>query len=142
MALARQKQGRVDRRAHIRQGNLRVHKVLAYLLFSLGLGHLAYGLRAFKAPLLAVLHDGLIGQFSQTAERRLAFWFTIFAPMLMFAGQVALHAVARGDTALFRLVAAWVFVTALMGFAAFPRSPFAAALLLSCGLLAAGQDWI
>jgi uncharacterized membrane protein HdeD (DUF308 family) len=104
---------------------------MAWALFVLGIGHIAYGLVAFKAPLAAAVAAGFVGKFNAPELRRTAFWFLIFGPLLMLAGHAALHAVAIGDLSLLRIVGAYALVTSLIGVAAFPKSPFIAALLVS-----------
>ncbi len=111
--------------------------VLAWSLFALGIGHIVFGVTKFRVSLLGALSSGFVGKFSFPEERRTAFWFLIFAPLLMLAGQVAVHAVAIGDHWLLRLVATYALVTSCIGVAAFPKSPFLAALLLSAFLLLA-----
>ena len=85
---------------------------------------------------------GLIGQFAEPEVRRTAFWFLIFGPLLMLAGQVGIHAVARGDLALLKMVGIYAFATAVIGVAAFPRSPFWAPMVVAPALIAAGYGWI
>ena len=91
--------------------------------------------------LAQAVSDGFIGQFAATPERRTAFWFMIFALPMMLAGQVAAHAAQSGDLALLRLIGWYVLAIALIGVAAFPKSPFWGALLLAPLLLAAGHGW-
>jgi hypothetical protein len=113
--------------------------VLAWLLFVLGVGHIVYALVKFKAPLAEAVAAGVVGQFKLPEVRRTAFWFFIFGPLLMLAGQAALHAVAQGDLTLLRIVGAYTLATSVLGVAAQPRSPFLVALLLSSLLLACGH---
>lgn len=112
----------------------------AWLTFALGLAHLVFGLVKYKKPLAEAVSAGYIGQFAAPAPeaRRTAFWFVIFGPLLMAAGHVAIHAVAVGDLALLQILGIYVLVTALAGIAAFPKSPFWAALLLGPWLIATG----
>jgi hypothetical protein len=63
-----------------------------------GIGHALLGLVLFRAPLAAIVHDGIAnsirhGQF----ERAAAFWFLIFSPACFLLGLLANHAVARRD---------------------------------------------
>jgi hypothetical protein len=109
---------------------------LAWLLFALGVGHLIYGSIKFKTPLIEAASAGWVGQFSSPEIRRTAFWFLIFGPLLMLAGHTAVHAVAVGDAALFKMVGAYALVTSVVGVAALPKSPFWAALLISSLMLA------
>ena len=111
---------------------------VAWLMFALGIGHIGYGLIVFRRPLAEAVMAGYIGQFRTPELRATAFWFLIFGPLLMLAGQAGIHAVAVGDLALLRLVGIYLFVTALAGVAAMPKSPFWAALISSPVLIAAG----
>ncbi|MBK6295953.1 MAG: hypothetical protein IPF55_18170 [Rhodoferax sp.] len=83
-----------------------------------------------------------LAQFELTELRRSAFWFIIFGPLLMAAGHAAIHAVAVGDTALFQIIGRYALVTSLIGFAAFPKSPFVLAVMVSLLLIATGCGWI
>jgi hypothetical protein len=111
---------------------------LSWALFVLGIGHVLYGAAKFRGPLLAGFSAGVVGQFSAPETRRTAFWFVMFGPLLMLAGQVAIHAVAKDDLPLLRLVGTYLLAVSVVGVAALPRSPFVVALLLSALLLAAG----
>jgi hypothetical protein len=111
---------------------------LSWALFVLGIGHVLYGAAKFRGPLMAGLSAGFVGQFSAPETRRTAFWFVLVGPLLMLAGQVAIHAVAVDDLPLLRLVAAYLLAVSVVGVAALPRSPFVVALLLSALLLVAG----
>ena len=113
--------------------------IIAWSLFALALAHIAFGLSRFRQPLAQAVSAGFIGQFAATPERRTAFWFLIFALPMMLAGQVAAHAAHNGDLALLRLIGWYVLAIALIGVAAFPKSPFWGALLLAPWLLAAGH---
>jgi hypothetical protein len=110
---------------------------LAWLLFVLGIGHIAYAFVKFRAPLLEGLSAGVVGQFGTPELRRTAFWFTMFGPLLMLAGQVALHAAASGDLELYRLVGAYLLAVSLVGVVALPKSPFLVGLLISSSIVAA-----
>lgn len=116
--------------------------ILAWTLFILGFGHVAYGFAKFKSHLVSATEDGYVGQFSVSDARRAAFWFVIFGPLLILAGHVAIHAVQVNDLPLLRLVGAYMSVISAVGFAAFPRSPFLAGLLVSPLLLAASYGII
>lgn len=115
---------------------------VAWLLFALGIGHIVYGVIRFREALLEAAWAGFVGQFGTPEVRRTAFWFFVFGPLLMLAGHAALHAAAIADLALLKMIGAYVFVTAAFGVAAFPKSPFLAALLVSPVLIAAGYGWV
>jgi len=101
-------------------------------------GHIAYAFVKFRGPLLEGISAGVVGQFGTPEVRRTAFWFTMFGPLLMLAGQVALHASASGDLRLFGLVGAYMLAVSLVGVLALPKSPFWVCLLISSLIVAAG----
>lgn len=110
----------------------------AWFMFFLGIAHIAFGLVKFKHPVVQAVSAGFIGEFAIPEVRRTAFWFLIFGPLLMLAGHVGIHAVAQGDLALLRILGIYAFLTAAVGAAAFPKSPFWAPLLVAPVLIAAG----
>jgi len=114
----------------------------AWLLFALGIGHVGYAFVKFRAPLLAGLSAGVVGQFGAPEIRRTAFWFTMFGPLLMLAGQVAVHAAASADLGLYRLVGFYLLAISAIGVLVIPKSPFLVGLLISCFILAAGYGLI
>ena len=111
---------------------------LAWLLFALGIGHVGYAFVKFRAPLLEGLSAGVIGQFGSPEIRRTAFWFAMFGPLLMLAGQVAVHAAAIEDLSLYRLVGVYLLVVSVVGVFVIPKSPFLIGLLISALIVAAG----
>jgi len=112
--------------------------VLPWALFVLGAGHVLYGLIKFRAPLAHAVAAGVIGKFGAPEERRSAFWFVMFGPLLMLAGQVAIHAASIGDAHLIRVVGAYLLGVSAVGVLALPKSPFLVGLVLSASLLALG----
>lgn len=115
---------------------------IAWILFVLGIGHVAYGLVMFRAPLIEAVAGGFVGQFKRTEARRTAFWFVIFGPMLMLAGQTAIHAVAQADFALLKLIGVYTLIISAIGLLAFPKSPFLAAFPVAVLLMAVGYGWL
>jgi hypothetical protein len=111
---------------------------LAWLLFALGVLHVAVALAKFRDPLLAGLAAGVVGKFSEPEGRRTAFWFTMFGPMVMLAGQVAAHAAASGDMSLYRLVGGYLVAVSAIGTVVAPKSPFPLSLVISVLMVAAG----
>jgi len=109
----------------------------AWLLFVLGVGHVVYGFVKFREPLLSGLAAGVVGQFTSPEVRRTAFWFVMFGPLLMLAGQVAIHAVGINDLYLLRLVGVNLVVVSAVGLVALPKSPFLAGALISALIVAA-----
>ena len=111
---------------------------LAWFLFALGVSHVGVALIKFRAPLMEGLRAGMIGKFGAPEARRTAFWFTLFGPLVMLAGQVAIHAAATGDLALYRLVGSYLLGVSVVGAFVSPKSPFSAGLLISALMVAAG----
>jgi hypothetical protein len=114
----------------------------AWLLFILGVGHVLYGIVWFKAPIRAAITEGFVGKFAGVDARRLAFWFTIFGPLLALAGQVALHAIEIGDLALIKMIGFYLLGMAIVGILALPRSPIWVLMLPAPVFIAAGYGWI
>jgi len=115
---------------------------IPWLLFLLGIAHVIYGSLKFKQPLLEALAAGFVGQFGLPEIRRSAFWFVMFGPLLMLAGQVAIHAAAINDPYLMRLVGRYLFVVSALGALALPKSPFLVGLAISLLVLAVGYGFI
>jgi hypothetical protein len=111
---------------------------LAWSLFALGVVHIVFGIKKFRSALAGAMKAGFVGQFKAPEERRTAFWFLVVGPLLMFTGQVAIHAVSTGDSWLLRLIGVYLFITGALGVAAFPKSPLWAPLLLSFLFIATG----
>lgn len=116
--------------------------VLPWALFVLGIGHVFYGLVKFRTPLAQAVGSGFVGKFSVSDERRSAFWFVMFGPLLMLAGQVAVHAAATGDAHLIRVIGAYLLGVSAIGVLALPKSPFLLGLTISALLLALGHGYI
>ena len=114
--------------------------IAAWSLLALGFAHVVFALVKFRAPLLAAVSAGFVGQFKSPEVRRTAFWFTIFGSLLILAGHTAVHAAAVGDLPLLRIVGTYVFVGSVIGVSAFPKSPFLASLVVSALLLGAGYS--
>jgi hypothetical protein len=116
--------------------------VAAWALFVLGSIHIVFGLIKFKAAVAEAVVAGFIGQFKTPEIRRTAFWFLIAGPLIMCAGHTAIHARAVGDLALFRLVGIYSLLTAVVGVAAFPKSPLVALLVVAVLIVATGYGVI
>jgi hypothetical protein len=116
--------------------------IAAWSLFALGVGHVVVTLVLFERHLWAALKAGWIGQFQAPESRLVAFWFAVFGPLLMLAGQVAIHAVYRHDLALLQTVALYLMVLGVFGASALPRSPFWSALVIGPVFLAGARGWI
>ena len=119
-----------------------ISSTLPWTLFALGIGHIAYGCIRFRTPLLDAIRCGIVGKFGTPEVRRSAFWFVMFGPLLMLAGQVTVHAASIGDVRLIRLVGGYLLAVSVVGVAAFPKSPFLAGLVISALLLALGYGYL
>jgi hypothetical protein len=85
---------------------------------------------------------GVVGQFGAPEERRSAFWFVMFGPLLMLAGQIAVHAAEAGDSYIIRVIGAYLLGITSVGVFALPKSSFVVGLLLSAMPLALGYGRI
>lgn len=115
---------------------------IAWFLFLLGMAHIVFGLVRYQGPVRDAVSAGFVGQFAAPQVRSTAFWFLICGPLLMLTGHVGIYAVAQGDLALLKILGLYTFTTAVLGVAAFPKSPFWAALLAAPLLLAVGYGLI
>ena len=111
---------------------------VSWSLLILGAVHVLYGFVKFRAPLLAGVSAGFVGQFGAPEIRRTALWFVLFGPLLMMGGHVCVHAAAIGDYETIRLVGIYLLFVSCVGIVALPKSPFIAGLLLSVLLVAVG----
>jgi uncharacterized membrane protein HdeD (DUF308 family) len=114
----------------------------AWSLLVLGVLHVLYGVVKFRLPLSAAVAEGFVGKFSKHEARRTAFWFVMFGPLLMMGGHICIHAVARSDYDVMRLVGTYLSVGSLIGVAALPKSPFIVGLTVSLLVMAAGYRLI
>ena len=116
--------------------------IAAWILIVLGVGHTAVGGVLFKKPLADAVRAGFVGQFEHYPDRRAAFWFMIFGPLLIMGGHLAIHAVKTADTGLLKIIGFYLLAVALVGSLAQPTSPFWVALIAAAVFVAAGYGWI
>ncbi|MDR2154575.1 MAG: DUF6463 family protein [Burkholderiaceae bacterium] len=116
--------------------------LVAWILVVLGVVHCLLGLVVFRKPIVAALREGIIGKFAGIPERRLAFWFTAFGPLLLMSGHLAVTAVTDGDMASLQIIGLYLFGVSVMGTVALPKSPFPVTALLSAFIVAASMGWI
>ncbi len=116
--------------------------IAAWIIFILGLAHIVVGLVMFKTPLVEAVRDGFVGKFATDPERRTAFWFMIFGPLLVMGGHVAIHAVSVADAELLKIAGFYLLAIGAIGGLALPKSPFVVAVLLAPIFIAAGFGWI
>ncbi len=116
--------------------------IAAWMLIALGLGHTAVGVVTFKEPLAQAARAGFVGQFVGHRDRRAAFWFIIFGPLLVMAGHVTIHAINTADARLLKIMGFYLLGVSVVGSLAQPKSPFWAGLVASFVLIAAGYGWV
>ncbi len=75
-----------------------VDRYVGELLMATGVLHTLVGLRAFHAPLAAIVRDGVVGAVARAPERRLAFWFLLFGLLTMQLGGLTRWAQRRTGT--------------------------------------------
>jgi hypothetical protein len=112
--------------------------VAAWIILSLGIIHCLLGLAWFKKPIGEAINEGFFGKFQGIEPRRLAFWFTIFGPLLIMSGHIALYAASESNLSLLRLIGFYLVLVSLLGVMALPKSPFWATLILAPVLIAGG----
>lgn len=115
--------------------------VAAWMLAALGGAHILAGLFWFREPIRAAWRDGGFGKFQGHDARRVAFWFTIFGPLLLCVGHVAIVAAAASDFALINIIGWYLLGVAGVAVLAVPKSGFWAVLLLAPILIGAGRYW-
>src|SRR6266540_3777868 len=113
--------------------------VAAWVLVALGVGHTVVGLVKFKKPLAEAMRAGFVGQFVGYPDRRTAFWFIVFGPLLVMAGHLAVHA---ADRELLKIIGFYLLTISAVGCLAQPTSPFWAGLVAALILIGAGYGWI
>lgn len=112
--------------------------VASWALVCLGVAHMVFGVLKYRRVLRDALAAGFVGGFAEPELRRTAFWFVIFGLPLLLAGHLAVRAAGRGDAEVLCIIGGYVLATALIGCAAFPKSPFPAALTVAVMLIVSG----
>ncbi|TFC93253.1 hypothetical protein E3T28_11890 [Cryobacterium sinapicolor] len=111
--------------------------IAAWILFFLGLAHIAFGIVKFRKHIAHAISGGFINKFKET-EAYGAFWFLMSGPPLMLSGQIAVHAISVGDFYALKVIGIYTLVSAVIGVIAFPKSPFWGMVVLAPLLIAAG----
>ncbi len=115
--------------------------VAAWMLAVLGGAHILVGLLWFRKPIRAALREGGFGKFQGHDARRVAFWFTIFGPLMLCVGHVTIVAAAASDFALINIIGWYLLGVAGVAVLAVPKSGFWVVLLLAPVLIGAGRYW-
>jgi hypothetical protein len=116
--------------------------VAAWILVALGVGHTVVGLVRFKKPLAEAIRAGFVGQFVGYPDRRTAFWFMIFGPLLVMVGHMAIHAANAADRELLKIIGFYLLAISALGSLAHPTSPFWAGLVSALIFIGAGYGRI
>lgn len=116
--------------------------VAAWIVVALGVGHTVVGLVRFKRPIAEAVRAGFVGQVVAYPERRAAFWFIVFGPLLMMAGHAAVHAARAADRELLKILAFYLLAISTVGALALPTSPFWAGLISALLFIGAAYGWI
>jgi len=116
--------------------------VAAWILVVLGVGHTVVGLVSFKKPLAEAIRAGFVGRFVGYPDRRTAFWFMIFGPLVVMAGHMAIHAAHAADRELLKIIGFYLLAISAVGSLAQPTSPFWAGLVSALIFIGAGYGWI
>jgi uncharacterized protein DUF6463 len=116
--------------------------IAAWVLVVLGLGHTVVGLVGFKKPLAEAVSAGFVGQFVGYPDRRTAFWFMIFGPLLVMVGHTAIHAAHASDRELLKVIGFYLLAISAIGSLAQPTSPFWAGLVSALVFIGAGYGRI
>lgn len=111
----------------------------AWILAGLGAGHTLFALVWYRKPVWEEVKEGGLGKFREIISRR--FWITIFGPLMVLIGHVAIRAAASADLALLQVIGIYLLISSTLGVIAFPKTPFWAALILSAILIGAGFGW-
>jgi hypothetical protein len=117
--------------------------IAAWTLVVLRLGHTAVEGVLFKKPLADAMRAGFVGQFEHSPDRRAAFWFMIFGPLLiMGGGRLAIRAVKSADAGLLKIMGFYLLAVAALGSLAMQQSPFWVGLIVSLFFVSAGYGWV
>ena len=65
-------------------------RVVGWLLFLGGIGHIATGYVVFREQLSAIFRDGVVNAVLPHFDRRAAFWFILFGVMVSMSGPIVL----------------------------------------------------
>lgn len=115
--------------------------IAAWVVAVLGIGHIIVGLVFFRKPIAEAVSEGGFGRFQHADRRRLAFWFTIFGPLVLAVGHTAIIAATRGDVLLLKTMGYYLLGTSILGVVAMPKSPFWFVLVVSPVIIGAGYGW-
>jgi Family of unknown function (DUF6463) len=115
--------------------------VAGWILVALGVGHTVVGLVSFKKPLAEAIRAGFVGQFVGYPDRRTAFWFMLFGPLLVMGGHMAIHAANATNRELLKIIGSYLLAISAVGCLAQPASPFWAGLVSALILIGAGYGW-
>lgn len=113
----------------------------------LGVGHAAWGVVAYRRPLLELLRsgpldaigDGIFRTDEADGPRAAAFWFLLAAPLMTLTGYLAESALRRGDRQTVVVAGRAIVGIGVAGTAVIPRSGFPAAIASGLWLTSRGR---
>src|SRR5206468_1204151 len=121
---------------------------LPYFFMLTAVAHALVGLAIFHDPLLTIARDGFVNGvepqllargLSPHFDRQAAFWFMLYAPILLMIGLVTGRAVEKQDAVVLRLVGWTMLFTGGAGVLALPISGFWILLVLGGLVLRAAR---
>ena len=110
-------------------------RVLGWVLFLGGLGHIATGYVVFREQLSAIFRAGFVNAVLPHFDRRAAFWFILFGVMVSMSGHIVLEAGASGNASVLKVVGWYLLGVSIVGTLAMTRSPSRFLIPISCLLL-------
>jgi len=122
---------------------------VARLLTAIGIGHMLVGLILFRAPVAAILRDGVFDAVAPHVvrdgvtpycDRLAAFWFLLMGPLLLMIARIAGHAAARRDGEMLAIVGWNLLAIGAVGVVAMPTSGFWSLLALGPLLVSARRS--
>jgi uncharacterized membrane protein len=121
---------------------------LPYFFMLTAVAHALVGLAIFHDPLLAIARDGLVNGVEPQLlarglpayfDRQAAFWFMLYAPILLMIGLVTGRAIEKQDVVVLRLIGWTMVFTGGAGVLALPISGFWIVLVLGGLVLRAAR---
>jgi hypothetical protein len=101
-----------------------MNQPIGLLLTATAVAHTVVGVILYRRPLASIIGDGVLNAVDPHIDRRAAFWFLLFGPVLVMTGRLADSAVRRGDAATAGMVARNLLGVGIAGAAAMPLSGF------------------
>jgi hypothetical protein len=123
-------------------------RLIGRLLIAIAVGHAIVGVILFRAPLAAILQDGLFDAVAPHVlrdgvapyfDRLAAFWFLVMSPVLGMVARIAERAAVRRDGETLAIVGWNLLAIGTAGVIAMPASGFWTLIAIAPLLLSAGR---